>query len=103
MHSEESQQIIARFYEALDEVKKRGWIGGKSTYCEYYGINRRNFDSQKKNLQRGWFQVSWMVPLIRYYKINPRWLLTGFGPMIKVRVEMEKHQDNSKNTGPSSI
>lgn len=96
MQSEESQKIIARFYEAIEAIIELGLIKGKSTYCEYYGINRRNFDSQKKNLQRGWFQISWIVPLVRYYKINPRWLLTGFGPMMKVRPVSETLEDIPK-------
>ncbi|MDP3452886.1 MAG: hypothetical protein Q8R90_08015 [Bacteroidales bacterium] len=90
MQSEESTRIIERFYEAVDKIIELGKIKGKSTYCEYYGINRRNFYSQRKTPTRGWFQVSWMVPLVRYYGINPRWLLTGFGPMIKKRPEKKE-------------
>jgi len=103
MQSEESQKIIARFYEAIDEIINRGLINGKSTYCEYSGINRRNFDTQRKHLARGWFQVSWMVPLVRYYKINPRWLLTGNGPMIKVRPEKGEGTEESSKSQESDL
>lgn len=93
MQSEESQKVIGRFYEAIDYLIETGKLKGKSTYCDYHGINRRNFYSQRKNPHRGWFQVSWLAPLVRYYKINPRWLLTGFGPMVKVRPEGEMEKD----------
>lgn len=85
MQSEESKMIIVRFFEAIDYLVENKQLNGKSSYCKYYNINRRNFYSQKKDPSRGWFQVSWIVPLVRYYKINPRWLLTGAGPMVKVR------------------
>jgi len=85
MQSEESTQIVKRFFEALDHIISIGKIKGVSTYCVYYNIDRRNLYKQRSNPERGWFQVSWLTPLVRYYGINPRWLLTGFGPMIKKR------------------
>lgn len=85
MQTEENQKIIARFFEAIEFLLESKKIKGYQTYCTYYGIDKRNFYVQKNDYNRKYFQVSWLVPLVRYYKINPRWLLTGFGPMIKKR------------------
>lgn len=76
-----SKQIIARFYEALDAIIAQKKIRGVNTYCRLYEIDRRNLIAQRKDLERGWFQVSWLVPMVREYGVNSRWLLTGFGSM----------------------
>lgn len=85
MQTEESKRIIARFFEAVDHLIESGKLKGLQTYCTFYEIDKRNFYKQRKDHSRSYFQVSWLAPLVRYYKINPRWLLTGFGPMVKVR------------------
>ena len=56
-------------------------IRGVATYCRLYDIDRRNQYAQKKDLNRGWFQVSWLYPLVRNYGVNAEWLLTGKGKM----------------------
>ncbi|MBS4060275.1 MAG: hypothetical protein KG029_07755 [Bacteroidetes bacterium] len=81
---------MGRFFEAVDFLIEKEKLSGYQTYCRYYNIDKRNFYVQKKDNSRGYFQVSWMVPLVRYYGINPRWLLTGFGPMIKKRADKKE-------------
>ena len=76
-----SKQIIARFYEALDAIIAQKKIRGVNTYCRLYEIDRRNLIAQRKDLERGWFQVSWLVPMVREYGVSSSWLLTGFGSM----------------------
>lgn len=76
-----SKQIIARFYEALDAIIAQRKIRGVNTYCRLYEIDRRNLIAQRKDLERGWFQVSWLVPMVREYGVSSSWLLTGFGSM----------------------
>jgi hypothetical protein len=85
MQPEESKQIIERFFRALDSLIESKRIRGISTFCRYHGINRGNLLKQRDDLDRALFKVSWLTPLVRYYGINPRWLLTGFGPMVKKR------------------
>jgi len=85
MQPEESKIIIGRFFQALDHLIETKRIKGVSTFCRYHGINRGNLIKQKNDPDRALFKVSWLTPLVRYYGINPRWLLTGFGPMIKKR------------------
>ena len=58
MNTEVSKQIMERFYQCLDELIATNTIRGVNTYCRLYDIDRRNFLAQRKDLNRGWFQVS---------------------------------------------
>ena len=81
MNTTVSKQIMERFYSALDAIIESKKIRGVNTYCRLYEIDRRNFIAQRKDLDRGWFQVSWLQPMVREYGVSARWLLTGFGIM----------------------
>lgn len=81
MNTPVTQEIIGRFYESLDAVIANKTIRGVQTYCRLYGIDRRNLLANRKDLSRGWFQVSWLVPLIDIYGVSARWLMTGRGNM----------------------
>ena len=32
---------------------------------------------------RGWFQLSWLYPMVKEYGVSAKWLLTGFGRMFE--------------------
>lgn len=81
MNTTVSKQIMERFYSALDAIIDSKKIRGVNTYCRLYEIDRRNFIAQRKDLDRGWFQVSWLQPMVMEYGVSARWLLTGFGRM----------------------
>lgn len=81
MNTTVSKQIMERFYSALDAIIESKKIRGVNTYCRLYEIDRRNFIAQRKDLDRGWFQVSWLQPMVREYGVSARWLITGFGRM----------------------
>ena len=83
MNTTVSKQIMERFYSALDAIIESKKIRGVNTYCRLYEIDRRNFIAQRKDLDRGWFQVSWLQPMVREYGVNAEWLSTGFGRMFK--------------------
>ena len=81
MNTTVSKQIMERFYSALDAIIESKKIRGVNTYCRLYDIDRRNFIAQRKDLDRGWFQVCWLQPMVREYGVSAKWLLTGFGRM----------------------
>lgn len=83
MNTPETKQVIERFYASLDAIIEMQKIRGVATYCRLYNIDRRNLINQRKDHERGWFQVSWLLPLVREYGINSKWLLTGFGRMFE--------------------
>lgn len=83
MNTSVSKQIMQRFYDALDAIIAMKKIRGVNTYCRLNEIDRRNFLAQKRDLDRGWFQVSWLQPMVREYGVSARWLLTGFGKMFE--------------------
>ena len=85
MNTETTKQIIERFYLCIDALTENKTLRGVNTYCRLYDIDRRNLIAQRKDLNRGWFQVSWLQPLVREYGVSARWLLTGFGKMFDRR------------------
>lgn len=82
-YTEETLAIIARFFQTIDFLVSAKQIRGKATYCRAYNIDRRNFDAQSKDHSAGFFQVSWLLGLIKDFKISSDWLLTGKGDMFK--------------------
>lgn len=83
MNTPESKQIMTRFYTALDAIIAKKDIRGVQTYCRLYNIDRRNFVAQRKDLDRSIFELSWLQPMIKEYRVNAKWLLTGSGNMFE--------------------
>lgn len=82
MNTVATKEIMNRFYCALDVLIETKKIRGVATYCrESGGIDRRNFLAQRKDMDRGWFQLSWLQLMVKEYEINAKWLLTGIGKM----------------------
>lgn len=93
MQDEHSQQIVVRFFEAIDRLKSERVIRGVQTFTRRYGINRRNLYTLRLEPQRDIFQVSWLAHLVEDYGVSPRWLLTGEGDFY-ARKKNEKPANN---------
>lgn len=82
MQSPASQQVIRRFFEALEMLKAMREIRGIQTFVDEHGIDRRNLYKLKHDASRGLFQVAWLSALVVDYGVSAEWLLTGRGAML---------------------
>lgn len=80
-YSADTLAIMQRFFDAFQTSLDNQRIKNITKFCEDNHIDKRHFYVQRKDLGRGFFEVSWLVPLIRDCKVSPRWLLTGEGYM----------------------
>ena len=79
MQTTDSQQVIRRFFEALQRLKADKKIRGKQTFTNRHGINRWNMNTLEKDPGRDIFQAAWLTYLVQDYGVSPGWLLTGLG------------------------
>lgn len=96
MHTQIDQQVVGRFYEALDALKERKDIRGIQTFCSAYNIDKRNFYRQRKEPHVQILHFDWLVPLVTEYGISSLWLLTGLGKMF---LPMFEKPTNVSETG----
>lgn len=79
MQTADSQQIIGRFFEALQRLKTDRKIRGKQTFTRAHDINRWNMNTLEKDHSRDIFQPAWLTYLVEEYGVSAQWLLTGNG------------------------
>lgn len=81
VYSPDTLAIMERFYTAFDIALDNKLIKNVSGFCTDNSIDKRHFYAQRKDLGRGFFEVGWLVPLIRDCGVSAAWLLTGKGMM----------------------
>lgn len=80
VYKQETLDIQQRYFDLIQElINNRRIPGGLTGFCESYGIDRRHFYTQRSNLNRGYFEVAWILPLIKHYNVSATWLLFGTG------------------------
>lgn len=80
-HSE-TIEVMERFFIALDELRESGKLdGGINGFCTKHGIDKRHLYQQRADLGRGFFEVYWLITLIKDYRVSQNWLLLGAGKM----------------------
>lgn len=89
MQTKDSQEIVKRFFQALQYLKEQKVIRGKQTFTTKFGINRWNLNSLEKDPSRDIFQAAWLTYLVNEYGVSPTWLLTGRGDILKFKKEKE--------------
>ena len=87
MQNEEGVKIVERFFEALQELKRRKVIRGINTFPRRYGINPGNFWQLKQDKSRDILQLVWLAHLVTDFGVSAEWLLTGNGEIFKPKNE----------------
>lgn len=77
------QQIVIRFYIAINELINRKELRGVQTFTKKYDIDRRAFKRIEANPQMKSFDCGWLNYLVKDFNVNPEWILTGRGAMFK--------------------
>lgn len=83
VYRDETIAVMERFFKALDAVIELKVIRGIQTYCNEFGIDKRHLYAQKKDLNKGFFEVYWILPMIQKFGVSSDWLLFGKGSMFK--------------------
>lgn len=80
-YNEDTIAVMERFFEAFHASLENKKIKNITFFCTKYNIDKRHLYAQHKDLGRGFFEVGWMLPLIRDCGVSADWLLTGQGKM----------------------
>ena len=75
---------MERFFQAFDQLRKDRKITSITAFCEKYQIDKRHLYTQRKEMSRGFFEVGWLVILIRDFGVSADWLLTGSGSIYNI-------------------
>ncbi|OFY44096.1 MAG: hypothetical protein A2X18_07455 [Bacteroidetes bacterium GWF2_40_14] len=81
--SQTAVEINNRFFLAVQTLKDQKEIRGLQTLTREWQINRWNLISVRDEPSKRVIKVEYLTYLVRDYKINAEWLLTGFGKMFK--------------------
>lgn len=83
-YKQDTLDIQRRYFEIMQElIDGKRLPGGLAGFCETYGIDNRHWYAQRKNPSKGYFEVAWLIPLIKYYNVSANWLLFGSGKRFK--------------------
>lgn len=77
------QQIVSRFYQAVDALYALGEIHRFRNLERDMGINHGNFYKQRKDHTRHIIRPSWLRHLVITYGVSADWLLVGEGRMFR--------------------
>lgn len=70
-YKQETLDIQKRYFDVMQElVDAKRLPGGLSGFCDTYGIDRRHWYAQRNDNGKGYFEVAWLVPLIKYFKVS---------------------------------
>lgn len=92
----ETISVMVRFFEALDALIASKKIRGIQTYCNDFEIDKRHLYAQKKDLNKGFFEVYWIMPMIQKFGVSSDWLLFGKGDMFKKKRKTQSDAQEDK-------
>ena len=87
-YKQETIDCQQRFFDTLQVLLDSSKVpGGMTGFCDTYDIDKRHLYEQRKDMGKGYFEVAWILPLIKYFKVNATWLLLGTGKQFKGKNE----------------
>lgn len=81
VYSQDTLSIMKRFFNAVEDCRKNKLITSYTDFCRDNNIDKAHFYTQRKDLNRGFFEVGWLCPLIDLCGVSAYWLMTGKGNM----------------------
>lgn len=93
MTSPDGIEIIGRFFEAIDELKRRKTIRGLCTFTNRYNINRWNLIKVRDNPGSSTLKPEYISYLVEGYGVSAEWILLGKGNMLKVKPRLKIIQE----------
>jgi len=93
MNTPDSQKIIIRFYEAIDELIKEGRLKNFASFIRRYDLSQTNFYKSKGQPERDIFQPAWLSYVVNDYGVSANWLLSGTGKPLKKFTQKLQHAD----------
>lgn len=88
VYKQATLDIQQRFFDVVQELADEKRLpGGVSGYCGAYGFDRRHYYTQKNNPNKGYFEVAWILPLIKHFNISSDWLLFGTGDKFRDKAD----------------
>lgn len=81
VYSDNTLAIMERFFIAIEACREHKLLDSYTDYCKENNIDKAHFYTQRKDLNRGFFEVGWLVPLVEKCGVSSLWLLTGKGMM----------------------
>lgn len=83
-YKQDTLDIQQRYFNVVQELLEMDRIpGGIAGLCDISGIDRRHWYAQRKDNGRGYFEVAWLIPLVKYHKVSANWILLGTGKTYK--------------------
>lgn len=94
VYKQATLDIQRRFFDVVQELTEGKRLpGGLSGYCGAYDIDRRHYYTQRSNPSKGYFEVAWILPLIKHFNVSAEWLLFGEGQKYKKRHSLSPRSD----------
>lgn len=96
VYRDETIAVMQRFFQAIDFLISAEQLRGIQTFCNTYEIDKRHFYHQKNDLNKGFFEIYWIIPLIKDFNVSEKWLLLGTGRMFVAKSNSKSEPKDEK-------
>lgn len=104
VYQQATLDVQRRFFDTVTELVASGVIiGGVAGYCNTAKIENSHYYAQRKDPQRGFFEIAWIMPLITIYGVSPVWMLLGSGKKYKKQILTKTINNEEKTACDSAV